>query len=65
MAYDYIFDKNKCWYTSACGKYGSPECNASCIRYMEMTSNAKHGIPRNKQYSILLTYLKKMSKLCN
>ena len=56
MAYEYIFDKNKCWYTSACGKYGSPECNASCIRYMEMDFLMQNsGIPRNKQYSILLT----------
>lgn len=56
MAYEYIFDKNKCWYISACGKYGSPECNASCIRYMEMDFLMQNsGIPRNKQYSILLT----------
>jgi len=56
MAYEYIFDKNKCWYTSTCGKYGSPECNASCIRYMEMDFLMQNsGIPRNKQYSVLLT----------
>lgn len=55
MAYEYIFDKNKCWYTSACGKYGSPECNASCIRYMEMDFLMQNsGIPRNKQYSVSL-----------
>lgn len=56
MAYEYIFDKNKCWYTSVCGKYGSPECNASCIRYMEMDFLMQNsGIPRNKQYNVLLT----------
>ena len=56
MAYEYIFDKNKCWYISVCGKYGSPECNASCIRYMEMDFLMQNsGIPRNKQYSVLLT----------
>ena len=56
MAYEYIFDKNKCWYTSVCGKYGTPECNASCIRYMEMDFLMQNsGIPRNKQYSVLLT----------
>ena len=56
MAYKYIFDKNKCWYTSACGKYESPECNASCIRYMEMDFLMQNsGIPRNKQYNVLLT----------
>lgn len=56
MAYEYIFDKDKCWYTSACGKYESPECNASCIRYMEMDFLMQNsGIPRNKQYSVLLT----------
>lgn len=60
MAYEYIFDKNKCWYISACGKYGSPECNASCIRYMEMDYLMQNsGIPRNKQYSVLLTPSKK------
>ena len=60
MAYKYIFNKNKCWYTSACGKYGSPECNASCIRYMEMDFLMQNsGIPRNKQYSVLLTPSKK------
>lgn len=60
MAYEYIFDKNKCWYTSGCGKYGSPECNASCIRYMEMDFLMQNsGIPRNKQYSVLLTPSKK------
>ena len=60
MAYKYIFDKNKCWYTSACGKYESPECNASCIRYMEMDFLMQNsGIPRNKQYSVLLTPSKK------
>ena len=60
MAYKYIFDKNKCWYISVCGKYGSPECNASCIRYMEMDFLMQNsGIPRNKQYSVLLTPSKK------
>ncbi len=60
MAYEYIFDKNKCWYTSVCGKYGTPECNASCIRYMEMDFLMQNsGIPRNKQYSVLLTPSKK------
>lgn len=60
MAYEYIFDKNKCWYTSVCGKYGSPECNAGCIRYMEMDFLMQNsGIPRNKQYSVLLTPSKK------
>ena len=60
MAYEYIFDKMKCWYTSACGKYGTPECNASCIRYMEMDYLMQNsGIPRNRQYAVLLTPSKK------
>ena len=60
MAYEYIFDKVKCWYTSACGKYGTPECNASCIRYMEMDFLMQNsGIPRNRQYAVLLTPSKK------
>lgn len=60
MAYEYIFDKVKCWYTSACGKWGTAECNASCIRYMEMDFLMQNsGIPRNRQYAVLLTPSKK------
>lgn len=60
MTYEYIFDKNKCWYTSACGKYETSECNASCIRYMEMDYLMQNsGIPRNRQYAVLLTPSKK------
>lgn len=60
MAYEYIFDKTKCWYTSACRKYGTSECNASCIRYMEMDFLMQNsGIPRNRQYAISLTPSKK------
>lgn len=56
MAYEYIFDKNKCWYVAGCGKYNTPECNASCIRYMEMHYLMQNsGIPRNRQYAVLLT----------
>lgn len=56
MAYEYIFDKNKCWYVGGCGKYNTPECNASCIRYMEMHYLMQNsGIPRNRQYAVLLT----------
>lgn len=60
MTYEYIFDKNKCWYTSVCGKYETSECNASCIRYMEMHYLMQNsGIPRNRQYAVLLTPSKK------
>ena len=56
MAYVYLFDKSKCWYVGGCGKYGNPECNASCIRYMEMDFLMQNsGIPRNRQYAVLLT----------
>ena len=56
MTYEYIFDKSKCWYIPACAKYESPECNASCIRYMEMDYLMQNsGIPRNRQYTVLLT----------
>ncbi len=55
MTYEYIFDKNKCWYTSVCGKYETLECNASCIRYMEMDYLMQNsGIPRNRQYAVSL-----------
>lgn len=49
--YNYIFDKNKCWYKSICKKYNTDNCNENCIRYMEMhylmeTSN----IPKSNQF---------------
>lgn len=36
MTYKYIFDKDKCWWKSVCGKYGERDCNGCCIRYMKM-----------------------------
>jgi len=46
----------KCWYAGACGKFKTMECNASCVRYMEMDFLMQNsGIPRNRQYSVLLT----------
>lgn len=60
MAYEYIFNMTKCWYAGACGKFKTDECNASCIRYMEMDFLMQNsGIPRNKQYNVLLTPSKK------
>jgi len=56
MAYEYKFDKEKCWYKEACSKYNTIDCNPSCIRYMEMDYLMQNsGIPRNRQYSALLT----------
>lgn len=60
MAYEYIFDKDKCWYVKVCSKYNTPECNPGCIRYMEMDYLMQNsGIPRNRQYAISLTPSKK------
>lgn len=54
--YEYIFDAEKCWYNKVCKKYNTPECNAGCIRYMEIDYLMQNsGIPRNRQYSVLLT----------
>lgn len=49
--YQYIFDKDNCWYNKVCFKYNTDECNQNCIRYMEMhylieTSN----IPKSNQF---------------
>lgn len=60
MAYEYIFNMTKCWYAGACRKFKTDECNASCIRYMEMDFLMQNsGIPRNRQYSVPLTPSKK------
>lgn len=54
--YEYIFDAEKCWYNKVCKKYNTPECNPGCIRYMEIDYLMQNsGIPRNRQYSVLLT----------
>lgn len=53
--YEYTFDGSKCWYHSACNKFGTDDCSAACIRYMEMhflMSNS--GIPVNRQYPVSL-----------
>lgn len=34
--YEYKYDKNKCWYKKACVWFNTENCNADCIRYMEM-----------------------------
>jgi DNA replication protein DnaC len=55
MAYEYIFDKDKCWYVNVCSKYNTAECNPGCIRYMEMDYLMQNsGIPRNRQYAVSL-----------
>lgn len=37
MAYEYVFDKNRCPYSSVCRDFGDNEsCYPGCIRYMEM-----------------------------
>lgn len=54
--YEYIFDKDRCWYLEVCDKYNTDDCNAACIRYMEMDYLMQNsGIPKNRQYSTSLT----------
>lgn len=37
MAYEYIFDRDRCWYRGACPLENDPEkCRCSCVRFMEM-----------------------------
>jgi DNA replication protein DnaC len=56
MAYEYIFDAEKCWYNKVCRKYKTDDCTEGCIRYMEMDFLMQNsGIPRNRQYPVLLT----------
>lgn len=56
MAYEYMFDAEKCWYNKVCSKYKTDDCTEGCIRYMEMDFLMQNsGIPRNRQYPVLLT----------
>lgn len=36
MAYEYMFDADRCWYKNACPFKGTEECRSSCVRFMEM-----------------------------
>ena len=50
MSYTYTFEKDNCWYASVCQQYDTAECNAHCIRYMEMHYLMENsGIPKKKQ----------------
>lgn len=54
--YEYDFDRDNCWYLTTCNKYNTAECNASCVRYMEMHYLMENsGIPKNRQHGIALT----------
>lgn len=53
--YQYIFEKENCWYKEVCSKYDSNECNKNCIRYMEMhyLINSSN-IPKSNQFKNVL-----------
>lgn len=54
--YQYKFDINKCWYIEHCEKVNSEDCNAGCVRYMEMHYLMGHSnIPENRQFPMMLT----------
>ena len=36
MPYEYIFDKEICWYKTTCPKYTKNQCKKTCVRYFEM-----------------------------
>ena len=61
MAYEYQFDREKCWYKDTCPHYKNDEiCHAGCIRYMEMHFLMNNsGIPKNRQYPVALSAIKK------
>lgn len=49
--YQYIFEKENCWYKNVCSKWNTNECNKNCIRYMEMhyLINSSN-IPKSSQF---------------
>lgn len=49
--YQYIFEKENCWYKNVCSKWNTNECNKNCIRYMEMhyLINSSN-IPKSNQF---------------
>ena len=54
--YNYVFDKENCWYKDVCIHPKNNTCNDSCIRYMEMDYLMYHSqIPKKRQYSNYLT----------
>lgn len=56
MAYEYEFDKDRCWYKEVCSLYNGVDCNPGCIRYMEMHYLMNNsGIPKGRQHPVLLT----------
>ena len=61
MAYEYEFDREKCWYKNSCPKYKNDEiCHAGCGRFMEMHYLMNNsGIPKNRQYPVTLVATKK------
>ncbi len=55
MSYEYDFEATKCWYLEGCSKKDKPECNGSCVRYMEMHYlMSASNIPKNRQYPVSL-----------
>lgn len=56
MMYNYVFNKENCWYKDVCIHPKNNTCNDSCIRYMEMDYLMYHSqIPKKRQYSNYLT----------
>lgn len=49
MIKEFSFDKKKCWYNQVCGKFGTPDCNSSCLRYIKMFSLANSSLLTEKQ----------------
>jgi DNA replication protein DnaC len=51
----YEHDKERCWYKEVCDLYGTEECYAGCIRYLEMFYLMEQsGLPSKRQSPILL-----------
>lgn len=56
MSYEYLFDREQCWYKKTCNHYKNDEiCHAGCLRYMEMHYLMNNsGIPKQRQYPTVL-----------
>ncbi len=50
MNYSYNFERTRCWYLNSCKMANTQDCNASCIRFMEIDYLIQNsGIPKNRQ----------------
>lgn len=55
MNYKYEFDKEECWYKSACKYYNSEECKDTCLSFLKMHYLVNHSLlGKRYQHPIIL-----------